>query len=71
MIRGIIDVLLSHAAGSIATGADSVKTIEERTIYGGFANTILDPCYHAVSENALHVSLNLHELIWMFRNQNE
>jgi hypothetical protein len=33
-------------AGGIATGAEVLKTMPERTTYGGFANAQLDPCYH-------------------------
>ena len=33
-------------AGGIATGAEVLKTMPERTVYGGFANAQLDPCYH-------------------------
>lgn len=41
-----MDLLFHHAAGGLATGADESKTAEERTVYGGLANAILDPCYH-------------------------
>jgi hypothetical protein len=33
-------------AGGLVAGASSIKTDEERTIFGGFANTQKDPCYH-------------------------
>eukprot|EP00002_Diphylleia_rotans_P002009 TRINITY_DN1121_c0_g1_i1.p1 TRINITY_DN1121_c0_g1~~TRINITY_DN1121_c0_g1_i1.p1 ORF type:complete len:480 (-),score=101.40 TRINITY_DN1121_c0_g1_i1:387-1826(-) len=33
-------------AGGLFTGADQTKTETERTVHGGFANAILDPCYH-------------------------
>ena len=36
-------------AGGLATGADEVKSDKQRMIFGGLANTILDPCYHQVS----------------------
>ena len=36
-------------AGGLFTGADDVKTEEERQTYGGFANVALDTCYHQVS----------------------
>ena len=33
-------------AGSIATGAGAVKSAEQRALFGGVANSLLDPCYH-------------------------
>jgi len=33
-------------AGALATGAGSLKTVNEREIFGGFANAAYDPCYH-------------------------
>jgi len=32
--------------GSMATGAGGIKTIQQRTTYGGFANAQYDTCYH-------------------------
>ena len=36
----------SVSAGGISTGAEVLKTMAERTLYGGFANAQYDPCYH-------------------------
>ncbi|MDP2438541.1 MAG: M28 family peptidase [archaeon] len=33
-------------AGGLATGAEVIKNMTERSIYGGLANTAYDPCYH-------------------------
>lgn len=33
-------------AGGLFTGAEVVKTMEQRKIFGGLANTAFDPCYH-------------------------
>jgi len=33
-------------SGGVSTGASGIKTQEQRTKFGGFANTQLDPCYH-------------------------
>ncbi|XP_065827069.1 aminopeptidase-like [Oscarella lobularis] len=33
-------------AGALATGAGSLKTVEERELFGGFPNAALDTCYH-------------------------
>jgi Zn-dependent M28 family amino/carboxypeptidase len=33
-------------ACGLAAGADEIKTVEERSKYGGLAETPLDPCYH-------------------------
>ena len=38
-------------AGGLATGADKLKTEDERARFGGVANAILDPCYHKVGNN--------------------
>jgi len=38
-------------AGGLFTGADQTKTDAERAIHGGFANAILDPCYHKSCDN--------------------
>merc|ERR1712167_528169 len=34
-------------AGSIATGAGGLKTMKERTLFGGAANAPYDSCYHS------------------------
>ncbi|ELR18699.1 PA domain containing protein [Acanthamoeba castellanii str. Neff] len=34
------------AAGGLATGASALKTMDQRAIFGGFADTQLDTCYH-------------------------
>jgi len=33
-------------SGGLATGASGIKTEDERTRFGGFANAPYDPCYH-------------------------
>lgn len=33
-------------AGGLATGAEEIKSIEQRAIFGGVANAQLDTCYH-------------------------
>jgi len=33
-------------AGGLATGAEGLKTIDERKLFGGLANTAYDVCYH-------------------------
>ena len=32
--------------GGLLTGAGGIKSAEERTVFGGFANAPYDPCYH-------------------------
>ena len=39
---------LSFLAGGLFTGAEGLKSEEERKKYGGFANAQYDPCYHLV-----------------------
>eukprot|EP01113_Clastostelium_recurvatum_P045719 TRINITY_DN789_c0_g1_i2.p2 TRINITY_DN789_c0_g1~~TRINITY_DN789_c0_g1_i2.p2 ORF type:complete len:512 (+),score=153.81 TRINITY_DN789_c0_g1_i2:42-1577(+) len=38
-------------AGGLATGAEGIKTIQQRTFYGGLANAWYDPCYHQACDN--------------------
>uniref|UniRef100_A0A6B2L3T2 Peptidase M28 domain-containing protein n=1 Tax=Arcella intermedia TaxID=1963864 RepID=A0A6B2L3T2_9EUKA len=33
-------------AGGLAAGAGSIKGVEDRALFGGFANAAYDPCYH-------------------------
>ena len=41
---------LTHGipAGGLDTGAEVIKTVEQRAMFGGMANTPYDPCYHQV-----------------------
>jgi len=34
------------ASGGLATGASQIKTMEQRSVFGGIANAQLDTCYH-------------------------
>jgi len=34
------------ASGGLSSGAEKIKSLEERTLYGGLANAAYDPCYH-------------------------
>ena len=45
----VLPISSMHAlAGGLFTGAEALKTVEERKLYGGFANAPYDPCYHQV-----------------------
>jgi Zn-dependent M28 family amino/carboxypeptidase len=44
-------------AGSIATGAGSIKQDHERAIFGGISNTPLDSCYHAACDSYLNINV--------------
>lgn len=44
-------------AGSIATGAGSIKSPEQRNHYGGLANVPLDPCYHKACDTIANVDV--------------
>jgi len=33
-------------AGGLATGAEVIKSVKQRSMYGGMANAPFDPCYH-------------------------
>jgi Zn-dependent M28 family amino/carboxypeptidase len=39
-------IMNNITAGALATGASEIKTEAQRTRFGGFASTQLDPCYH-------------------------
>lgn len=42
-------------AGGLATGAGSLKTVAERTKYGGLANAAYDPCYHQACDTVENI----------------
>ena len=45
----VLPISFMHAlAGGLFTGAEVLKTVEERKLYGGLANAPYDPCYHQV-----------------------
>lgn len=41
--------------GGLFTGAEELKTAEERVIYGGLANAAYDPCYHQACDDIYNV----------------
>ncbi|KAF8937428.1 hypothetical protein EDD21DRAFT_374883 [Dissophora ornata] len=43
-------------SGGLLTGAGEKKTMEQRTLFGGFANAPLDPCYHQSCDTIENVS---------------
>ncbi|KAF9125549.1 Leucyl aminopeptidase yscIV [Mortierella sp. GBA39] len=43
-------------SGGLLTGAGERKTTEQRTLFGGFANAPLDPCYHQSCDTLENVS---------------
>ncbi|GJJ78413.1 hypothetical protein EMPS_10772 [Entomortierella parvispora] len=43
-------------SGGLLTGAGSKKTMRQRTLFGGFANAPLDPCYHQSCDTLENVS---------------
>ncbi|KAF9092286.1 Leucyl aminopeptidase yscIV [Mortierella sp. AM989] len=43
-------------SGGLLTGAGERKTMEQRTLFGGFANAPLDPCYHQSCDTLENVS---------------
>jgi hypothetical protein len=38
------------------TGATEMKSMEQRTIFGGFSRTQLDPCYHKECDTVDNIS---------------
>ncbi|KAF9357365.1 Leucyl aminopeptidase yscIV [Mortierella sp. AD094] len=43
-------------SGGLLTGAGEKKTMEQRTLFGGFANAPLDPCYHQSCDTLENIS---------------
>ncbi|KAF9995970.1 Leucyl aminopeptidase yscIV [Entomortierella chlamydospora] len=43
-------------SGGLLTGAGERKTMEQRTLFGGFANAPLDPCYHQSCDTLENIS---------------
>ncbi|KAF9932145.1 Leucyl aminopeptidase yscIV [Linnemannia zychae] len=43
-------------SGGLLTGAGERKTMKQRTLFGGFANAPLDPCYHQSCDTLENVS---------------
>jgi len=43
-------------AGSIATGAGGLKTVAERALFGGIADTPYDSCYHAACDTTDNIN---------------
>jgi len=50
-------------AGGLATGAEKIKTEEQRRRYGGFAGMAFDPCYHKNCDDFANIHrLGIHEM---------
>merc|ERR1712137_358390 len=43
-------------AGGVETGAELIKTPEEREEFGGLANAAYDPCYHQACDTIANVN---------------
>lgn len=43
-------------AGGLATGAEGIKTEEERDLFGGLANAAYDPCYHQFCDDVRNIN---------------
>lgn len=50
-------IALGIPSGGIFTGAESIKTAEEASIWGGTAGDQYDPCYHLACDTFDNVSL--------------
>ncbi|KAI8802506.1 hypothetical protein BJ742DRAFT_832819 [Cladochytrium replicatum] len=50
-------------AGGVETGAGGIKSVEQRKLYGGLANTPFDPCYHQSCDTVDNVSPELLDLM--------
>eukprot|EP01094_Clydonella_sp_ATCC50884_P023692 TRINITY_DN5751_c0_g1_i2.p1 TRINITY_DN5751_c0_g1~~TRINITY_DN5751_c0_g1_i2.p1 ORF type:complete len:576 (+),score=124.78 TRINITY_DN5751_c0_g1_i2:92-1729(+) len=45
--------------GGVKAGAEQIKTEEQRTLFGGYANTNLDPCYHQHCDSIDNVNMEI------------
>jgi Zn-dependent M28 family amino/carboxypeptidase len=54
---------ISVPAGGLATGAGSIKTMKERSKYGGLANAAYDPCYHQKCDSIENVNFEVLEVL--------
>lgn len=52
-------IMAGIPAGGLATGAGALKTVAERTKYGGLANAAYDPCYHQACDTVENIGQNL------------
>jgi len=43
-------------AGGLFTGAEELKTITGRSMYGGFTNSPYDPCYHLACDTVDNIN---------------
>jgi len=46
-------------AGGLATGAEELKTITQRQIFGGIANAQLDTCYHDACDDLANINWDI------------
>jgi len=51
----------SIPAGGLDSGAEGIKTVAQRTKYGGLANTAYDPCYHQSCDTTDNIGPTLYE----------
>ena len=43
-------------AGGLDTGMEELKTMEERDLFGGIANTPYDTCYHQACDTVANIN---------------
>jgi len=48
-------------ATAIETGAETLKTVAERDIFGGSANVPFDSCYHQACDTLSNVNLEVYQ----------
>jgi len=41
------------------TGAEVIKSVAQRAIYGGLAETPFDPCYHKYCDTVANINSNI------------
>ena len=45
-------------SGGLHSGASEIKTMEERHLFGGFANAETDSCYHRACDTTSNIDVN-------------
>lgn len=46
---------LTYSKGGLFSGAEKTKSMADRALYGGLADTAYDPCYHQACDTFLNI----------------
>jgi len=48
-------------AGGLETGAEKIKSVDQRTIYGGIPNAAFDTCYHLECDTINNINVDVYQ----------